>query len=139
MISRRSVMKLFGGGALAGRQAAKAALEAANINAGGNAAGLGSQFFPGAIGHGSPVPSGIEQETYSSRIRKALKELMASKGDRIAETVVHGLDVDIASMQSWSAAYKVSRMRYRIADREFNNTRRYLMKELENALRTERS
>lgn len=142
-MKRRNFLGLIGGAAVAGpsmaKQAVASGLEAAQVAGGfGNTAiGMaGSQVYSG-----SPIADGISAYNHGDWLRERIKELTgmskAERRDRMAGMYVTTLDPDLAVNRSFSLSRKVIIQKERDFDRQLEQNKRSLKRELADFLKRE--
>jgi hypothetical protein len=130
----------MGGAAVAGpsmaKQALASGLEAVQVGGGfGNVAvGMASKQF-----YDSPIADGISTYNHADWLRERIKELTgiseADRRDRIAGMYVNTLDPDLAVNRSFSLSRKISIQKEREFDRQIEQSKRSLARELADFLK----
>jgi len=118
-VARRGFLKLMGGAAVGGKQAAQAALEHTGIRT-----ALGS-----GVKHGNSIGDPCSAQDSGDNLRRMIWQGWIANGfpewkmDRLRREhfTVHGLDPDIASFRSFSLVNKVSMQRERQVQQAIDN------------------
>lgn len=142
-MKRRNFLGLLGGAAVAGpsmaKQAVASGLEATQVSGGFGDAAVGTASSK--IYGGLSVADGISAYNHGDWLRERIKELTGiSKEDRrerIAGMYVSALDPDLAVNRSFSLSRKVSIQKERDFDRQLEQNKRSLTRELADFLKRE--